>query len=471
MQKLGSCVWLLALYVCGIAHWVFLFSNPHGEGLADFSAMDWVLAANYQDVSREALSEGRIPYLMSFAHYSDRFLGLPETPLSPQHLFVLLLDDAPFHLFNILFLYTCACLGLLLLRRHLRLSYLAFGFLFLAFNFNGYLVSRVAAGHFMWYGYFFLPYFAWGLLRIDRLDAWVVVVFSLIAMLLQGSFHLYLWCLIYVALWGCLTPRHLRMAIRVLVFAMLAGAFRLGPAAVSLWGAELRYSGGFPSFGALLEGLTVIRDVRWLDPVGAYHYLKWWELDCYLGFAGLGLLLYFTLVRREQGNDTQSSFLGFDFANLAMLLLAFDGLLGLAFALDIPLLGSQRIASRLIVVPLVMAIILAAARMEHALAREASAKRLRPLLCFALVALAYDVYRHSVAWQVTYVDEHYAGKPFYEAGAHLITALPMHDSNFNLYVYALWLCYPISLAVCAYLFLYWWWATMMLPKQQRPAVL
>jgi hypothetical protein len=154
---------LAVLYIVGLLHWMSVFD------FALFRVKDWSLVMKYSAVLRDALTHGKVPYVMTYGrHYTDRFLALPEVPLSPQYLLLAWLDDKPFNLLNILLLYSVSFAGLLCLRKEWRLSPVPFTFLYLLFSFNGYIVSRVAVGHTMWYGYFFLPYFHLLVLRITK---------------------------------------------------------------------------------------------------------------------------------------------------------------------------------------------------------------------------------------------------------------------------------------------------------------
>src|SRR5688572_7401491 len=70
----------LILYVAGLLFWLRFF------WFAELFAYDWSLSLAYQEILKQAIVEWRVPYLSTFHHYSDRFLGTPETPLSPQFL-------------------------------------------------------------------------------------------------------------------------------------------------------------------------------------------------------------------------------------------------------------------------------------------------------------------------------------------------------------------------------------------------
>ncbi len=414
---LGAC------YGLGVLHWVFMFSKPHGPGLARCEGVDWTLAANYYDILRSAVREWRFPWLMDFAHYSNRFLGLPETPLSPQYALVLLMPYSAFNLLNVLFLFTCSFLGLVLLQREHGLSPLPFFFLFLLYSFNGYLVSRVSAGHFMWFGYFFMPYIHWALLRLVDGNGGVRIrlflALGFFALLLEGSFHLFVWWTIYLGILAVLHPKLIRPVAEVLIVGLGLGLFRLLPCAVSLWNTGLHFTAGYSGLAGLLDALTGLRPAEWSDTDGAFGYMHWWEFDCYIGLAGFLLLGCFSLVRAF-GGDARGSYRALDFASLAMALLCFGDLLGALGLLPVPFFSSQRVASRLIIVPLTTCVVLGSIRMEQLLRARPKDLSLRLLLSLLLGTTVYELYRHTSAWKVTRMDEFFDGSALYPKGASLV---------------------------------------------------
>lgn len=415
---------LAGCYGLGVAHWLYMFSNPHGPGWANCTGADWMLASNYYDILRAAVHDRQWPWLMDFSHYSNRFLGLPETPLSPQYALALLVPNAPFNVFNLLFLFTCCFAGLVLIQREYGLSPLPFLFLFLLYNFNGYIVSRVSAGHFMWFGYFFMPFMHWSVLRMAHgvcgARVRILFAFAFLVLLLQGSFHFFVWWTLYLGLLALLHPKLIRPIAEVLVLAFGLGLFRFLPGVVSLWNTSLHFTTGYPGLGGLLDGLTEIRKIEWIDTSRRFRDLGWWEFDCYIGLAAFLLLGFFGVVRACSGN-AEGGRRALDFASLAMALLCFGDILGALGMLPVPLFSSQRVASRLIIVPLTTCMVLAALRMEQELRARPKDLPLRLLLAFFLAATMYDLFEHTSTWKVTRMDEYYAGYSLYPQGAHLVS--------------------------------------------------
>ena len=244
------------LYLAGLWNWVYFFAG------ADLHSNDWRLTLGFQSVLRDALARAEIPYLATFIHYTNQFLGLPEIPLSPQYLLLPFFDDWTFNVLNICLLYTVCHAGLLLIRREFGLSPLPFVLLYLLFNFNGYLVSRLGVGHSMWLGYFFLPFVHLFLLRLlvapDSRRPAILLVLTLVLIELQGSFHIYVWCLMYLGIIALFNPRFIKALFFVCAWSFLLCTFRFLPAAVTWWGRGLDFLTGFSSPVMLLNGLTAI---------------------------------------------------------------------------------------------------------------------------------------------------------------------------------------------------------------------
>ncbi|MBI5093167.1 MAG: hypothetical protein HZB26_12095 [Candidatus Hydrogenedentes bacterium] len=436
------------LYCAGIVHWVWFFLFAQLQGL------DWRLTAGYQAVLRDALTRFRIPYVSTFLYYTDRYLGTPETPLSPQFLLTPWLSPWVFNVLNICLLYTAAFAGLLLLRRRYRLSRAPFALLFLLFNFNGYLVSRVGVGHTMWYGYFFLPFFYLFLLELfDRPDDRRLVVLLtgvLAAIELQGSFHLYVWCVMYLMLTALFAWRLFRPLAIVTIWASLLCAFRFVPTAVTFTGAILECKQGYPTLGSLLDSLIALATPAWVSPDSE---TGWWELDCFVGAIGLGLVGWFAVVYPHNApSKWYSDRWALILAAACMAVFAMDGMYQPIFNLSIPFLDSQRVPTRFIVMPLTVCITLAAIQMQRFLDSEETRPVARWMLALALILVAAGLYRHSAGWTVREVELR-AWENWRRPVERIAVLDPdMTNPGMRTYVHAVWASSVFSLALAAHWF-------------------
>ena len=192
----GTWLVLASIFFVGVLHWAIFFNF----GNLPFSGLDtWPQEEYYYSVLRSSVQDRAIPYFVSPARrdarnitsrgtstgqkpvnplhgdlfyetdtsllyvfieqqwqpwelHSVRFLGIPETVMSPQILLLPLTGLGNFVLINTLIMYSLGFIGCLLVRKRFQLSLLPFVFLFLLFNFNGHITSHLSVGHTMWLG-------------------------------------------------------------------------------------------------------------------------------------------------------------------------------------------------------------------------------------------------------------------------------------------------------------------------------
>jgi len=365
------------------------------------------------------------------------------------------LNDKAFNLLNILLLYSVSYAGLLCLRRELRLPAMPFLFLYLLFSFNGYIVSRVAVGHTMWYGYFFLPYFHLLMLRMVN-DSFsersrIMLILVLFLMLLQGSFLLYTWCLMYMFLTALFNPRLWRPIAYAGVGSALVSLFRFLPGAMTFRTYNLDFIGGYPSLSFLLDGLTTIKDFRETYRCGSFG-LGWWEFDCYVGLTGLGLILYFCLLirLRDKSMGIPTLFRELDLPNLVMLILCFGEIYSIVTQLPIPLVSAQRVSMRFIVIPLTMLALIAAVRMRDFLARDNPPLAAKSLLAICLVLMAWGLYTHSSTWRVYDADLFFLRDDVYGSGPEFVRQPNIAEPGVLRYIHTVQV--SVALSCCATLF-------------------
>jgi hypothetical protein len=398
------------LYGLGVGHWVLFY---HG-GNFSLRLDDWKKEYDYYFILREALTQRRMPYHMSFAyHGTDRFLGMPETNLSPQIVLLPWLGIVPFFMWQTLILYTLGFVGCLLIRRRYRLGPTAFTLLFLLFSFNGYITSHLSCGHTMWNGYFLLPFFCLGTLRL--LDGGSVTRPALLlglvlfAMMLQGSFHHVNWCWLFLLLLAVFNPRLWRAVLVVVISSAALSALRLGPAVVALGRTGRGFWSGFPNVTYLIAGLVYYPEhdpsdagAPWIRTYLVDTVLGWNEYDMYVGALGLAALVYFGIVRRLRcgsGRD-ESHYRGLDAPMLCMTFLSLNYFWWIIPALRVPLLTGETVVSRFFIIPLVFLMVLAAIHLQRFLQGVRPSAALYVLLIGGLVQTGCTLAEHSKAWQV-----------------------------------------------------------------------
>lgn len=365
---------------------------------------DWPKEVRYYSVLKEAVTIGAIPYYVSRPLQDTRkFLAIPEIVVSPQVVLLRLLDIDTFLLVHVVLLQTIGTAGCLWLRRRHGLSLASTLLVWLLLSFNGHVVAHLAIGHSMWGGCFFLPWFFacvldFGERPVDR--RWPLAVgLVLAAMLLQGSYHVFAWCVLLLLL--LLLSQSPRAPIVVaLAWSAALGLVRLVPAAVILLGRrDQSFQTGYASLGDVLAGLVLIRDVTFpRRGSGSMGGLQWWEFDLHIGVAAAAWLLIFGSVALAGRRPWWR--LGAPI--LAMTLLSLGSLYAPFHWLGVPLLGAERVSSRLLMIPVGLLVVLAALQTD----RWCVGGRRRVLVVWLVAAAtAASLFAHSRAWTWARIEE------------------------------------------------------------------
>jgi hypothetical protein len=402
---------VVGLYTLGVWHWVLFYRGGNFSLRLD----DWKKDYSYYVILKEAMDRREIPYHMSESyHETDRFLGNPETNLSPHVLLMPVVGIVPFFMWHTLVMYTLGFLGCLLIARRYRLGPIPFALLFLLFGFNGYITAHLSVGHSMWNGYFLLPFFClWTLELLDggpSLRPALLLALVLFAMMLQGSFHHVIWCWMFLALLLVFNPRLWRGLVVALAFSVALSAVRLGPAAVAFGGRSDRvFWAGYPNVTYMVEGLIRLLDhnlqdagAPWIRSPFVEHPLGWNEYDMYVGLLGLLALLYFGVVRRLRAGPGRDEYRyrELDAPLLAMAFLSLNYFHKFICDLPIPLLNAEGVSSRFFIIPLVFLMVLAAVHMQRFLERTRPSAALYVLLIGGLLQTAFTLGDHSWAWRI-----------------------------------------------------------------------
>lgn len=407
---------LAALFGLGVLHWLYVFGwlTPGFAGMS-FTVADWPKEVRYYVALQQALTDGRIPYYVSRSIQETRkFLANPEVPWSPDVMLLRFVGIEAFLALKVLLWYSAGFAGLLLVRRRYALSLLPFTFLFLLFAMNGHIVAHLAIGHSMWTGYFLLPFVFLHLTEmLDRGPGTAPVKLALVffLMLLQGSLHVFASCVLLLLLVVVFRRSAWKPVLAALAWTAALGACRLVPAAVVLFGKkEQVFISGYPRASDLLAALAWIRPITYPRQGGLFGTLNWWEFDAYVGPIGLLWLLWFGIVLRFKDPDSpRLAALEGPLAVLAVLSL--DDLYAPINRLGIPLLSGERVSSRLLIVPIVFLLPLAAARTQRALQSSSRRPWTRALTVAALLVTAACLAAHSHAWSLPVLERTWPPPP------------------------------------------------------------
>jgi hypothetical protein len=407
---------LATLFGLGVLHWLYVFGflTPGFPGMS-FTVADWPKEVRYYVALQQALVDGRIPYYVSRSIQETRkFLANPEVPWTPDLVLRRYVGIEVFLVLKVLLWYAAGFSGLLLIRRRHALDLLPFTFLFLLFAGNGHIVAHLAIGHSMWTGYFLLPFvfvYLMDILEDDARRAPLKLAIVFFLMLLQGSLHVFAWCVLLVVLAAAFRRRAWKPLAVALAWTAALGVCRLLPAAVVLFGKlEQVFISGYPSAGDLLAALVSVRPITYPRRGGLFGTLNWWEFDAYLGVVGLAWLLWFGMVLAfTRPLDRRFAALAGPLAVMA--LLSLDDLYAPINRLGVPLLSGERVSSRLLIVPIVFLLPAAAVRMQRVLEASPRGGLLRGAALAGAIATAAGLAAHSHTWSLPVLERSWPPPP------------------------------------------------------------
>jgi hypothetical protein len=442
-ERWFSALWNAFLYLMGVLHWCLFFN----WGRIPYELHDWKQSGSFFSFLREAVWSGQLP-LHTDARFvrTERYLAMPNAPFSPQDYLLRFLDIGPFMVVNVVLLFSLGFIGLLLLQRRYALSPLTFGVLFALFNFNGHITAHLAVGHAEWVGYFLLPFLVLLVLKLVegqgvpeaageggfwarwrhrlvwvfcggtgwRWSLWLALVF--LGLFLQGAFHVALWCAIFLLAFGLTRRDCLPLLLRALLMSVLLSALRIVPAAMQFAGGGVDFVSGFPTVTDLLAALVVLWPPNQAQ-AWAWKSLGRWEVDSFVGLIGLAFLLWFGVAGTwRKGKPWRDLFVPI----VVLVVLSIGHVYRPITLLPLPLVDSERIPARFLIVPLVFLIVLASLGFERWLQarRPLRAGQALYLLAAALL-LAHDLFQHSRVWRVVKMYDLFTGQPV-DLTSHLV---------------------------------------------------
>jgi hypothetical protein len=398
----------LLLLVGVLVHFaVFLDGGPDVVGPPS-NVEDWPKEFRYYTVLQQALREGRVPYFVDqHILITRKLLALPEVNTSPQLLLLGLMPPGAFLVVNTLLLCAAGFTGVVLIRRRYALGALPFVLLVLLFFGNGHITAQLAVGHSMWAGYFLLSFFVLFVLELaedgPRPASAPKLALLLFALLLQGSFHIFVWCVLFLLLLAAFATRLWPAVWRALGWTAAVGCVRLLPAFFIARRHQQAFLTGFPSLADLWHGLVSVRDAAFGRRGGFFGTVDWWELDVYVGPAGLAFLAVFGLALARRFPALREGGERALWGPLALLAVFSYGDAYLPLNLsNLPLLDAQRAASRLFALPLVFLIVLASLRLDLFL-RQRTGRSWHIGAALLAAGVAAGLLVHSSVWRVAHL--------------------------------------------------------------------
>jgi hypothetical protein len=452
--RTGMVIFLIIVFAAGALHWVLFLKR----GDLTFKAHDWGKEYIYYSVLRGAIRSGSLPYHIPIAfHDTNRFLALPETNLSPQILLLPFMTVGRFVLVNLLILYAIGYAGCLMIMRRYGLSPVAFAAMFMLFNFNGHITAHIGVGHSMWTAYFLLPFFF--LFTVDIVQAKpsrtlpLKLGVVLFAITLQGGLHIYIWCTTFLVLLLIFNLRRARPVILAIVSGALLSSLRLIPAAFALAGKKEKFIWSYPTVRDMLDALVTIRQ-QIPDRLRPWGTPGWWEHDAYIGVIGLALIVYFGICLRFSRREALKhlKFKGLDLPLLIMSVFSLSYFHAFLTRLPLPLLGTERVATRFVIIPLVFLIFIASLRLDRILEGATKSLKLYVVSVAGLGVMAMSFIDHSFLWSLPRLERIYRDRA---VDLTVPSTIALQDGSYRSVLLISWLVSAAAIAAVAYLWIRW----------------
>ena len=398
--------YLTMLFIVVLIGWgVFL-----NWGEIPFDFHDWAeVNAPRLAFMKDAVTKGKLPLHMpdssALRGVTDRYMALPDIILSPQVLLLRWMPVGTFILFHTWLMIGLGYWGLLRLKKRFSLSLLSFTWIVLLYFFNGHMLSHYAVGHVTWGGAFLLSWFAelvFALIDGDRGAAWETkMAFLLFFIFLQGSFHQFVWCVIFLGFTAISNWKLLLPILRSGIAAGLLSAVRIIPPAMQMGAFDDDFLGGYRTPIQILNAfIRIIHPEDSLNQAKTGAVLGWWEFDIYAGLTGLllvGLSLAAWLLLRKRN-------LGFPSLICPVAVLSLFSIRNVYMIMRfyrIPLFSGERVSSRFLLLPFVFILIAGIAALQTFLSEKQYSKWVNLFLTVGTIPACLELWKHLSAWKVT----------------------------------------------------------------------
>ena len=423
-----------SLYAGGLAYWYFFYFR----GAPSITHGDWLKEQLYLDTIRMALQMGRVPWLWeeAFYHGVTFFMANAEVAYTPDVLLLPFISNNTYFYLHQCIFFTIGFYSLNRIAKEIQLGTLSYLFLYLVFNFNGYITSHISEGHFQWTGYYLIPAFLYALYK--RTEIFVSfsrsdVVAGLILGLLfcNGSFHIVAWLSLFTLMFFLFQFHGWGRLLLILGVGYGIGLFRIIPALLYFPPSAIQgIQSGYTDLILLLNALTQLRGHGY----GETTVMGWWEYSLYVGFSGFFILICGTYAGLQKQFQRQTINWPWIIATALIFLLALGNTWGILSTLRLPFGTIERVSTRFIVIPFLICAIFSAYVLNDFLTKKRS-KRIDFFVGALLLCLSADLFFQLLNWSLG-TTQIAAG------GAKVIPAINILDTpndRYKLSVYTAWL--------------------------------
>lgn len=357
---------------------------------------------------KDAVTKGKLPLHMpdssALRGVTDRYMALPDLILSPQVILLRWMSVGTFVLVHTWLMICLGYAGLLHLKKRFGLSLLNFTWIALLYFFNGHMLAHYSVGHITWGGTFLMSWFiglVFALLSGERGAVWETkMAFLLFAVFLQGSFHQFVWCVIFLAVLAITYWKTFFPILRAGIAAGLLSAVRVIPPALQMGAFDDDFLGGYTLPVQVVNAfIKIIPPENSLNQAKTGAVLGWWEFDIYTGLFGLfflaaGVIAWLLLRERDLGFPALIAPVAvltvFSYRSCYLLLRFFR----------IPLFSGERVSSRFLILPFFFVLTAGTAALQRAV-RKKLPRAGNAAAAAALIPAGYFLWKHLDAWKVT----------------------------------------------------------------------
>ena len=404
--KVFRILYLMILLVIVLAGWGYFLN----WGNIPFDFHDWAeINAPRLAFLKDAVTKGMLPLHMpdssALRGVTDRYLALPDIILSPQVILLRWMEVGTFVLIHTGILIAAGYWGLLKLKKRFSLSLISFTWVTLLFFFNGHIVSHYSVGHVTWGGVFLLSWFVelvFALIDGERGSSWETkMAFLLFFIFLQGSFHQFVWCVIFLGFLAISNWKMLFTILRSGIMAVLLSMVRIIPPALQMGAFDDEFLGGYRTPIQLVKAFVrVISPADSLNQSKTGAVLGWWEFDIYTGFAAL-LILVLALAAWLLLRNYVLGFPSLVCPVAVMSLFSIRNVYMLMRFFRIPLFSGERVSSRFLLLPFLFVLTAGISALQQWLKSFRFRDKMKALFVVLLVPAAVELWIHLNSWKVT----------------------------------------------------------------------
>ena len=306
-RKMRPFIWG-ALCVLGVSRFLKFYNYAKFQ----WDLQDFRLYKYYFSALKEAVTQNVLPLFVRFESSKEvqDFYGLPAvwnlwgdpmSTLSPDILFLKYMNLNVFLVFHVILLFLIGAVGIYRLSKQLNLSNFVMSILFFVFLYNGHIICRLGVGNPEHAGFFLLPWFFVYITKLTLFDDFSFKsIFKLscvsLAILLQGSFHIFVWTIFFVAVLAFESRKMFIFVSKYALFVFALTSVRLIPSFVTFpSGKRFIYYGNetYRTFETFLQTLLLSRGLGFEDKTVFPKIWNYWEYNNYIGIIGVAVVIVF----------------------------------------------------------------------------------------------------------------------------------------------------------------------------------